>query len=83
MEATTRWRSSTEASFFDEQFDGSTAEDTVKDAASLGEEDVEGKFEAVVVEKTRLSSPEAAVGVVDVVEGADDAVIVDEGVGND
>ena len=83
MDATTRWTSSRAASRFDEQFDGATAEGVAEDAGALDWGDRVDRYEDVVVGKTRLLSPEASVDAVDVVEGVDDAVCVDERVGND
>ena len=54
--------------------------DSAGGADSMVEDDEEGQFKAVVVEKSGIPPPEAPVGVV---EGAEDADMVDEGVGSD
>ena len=82
MDATTRWKSSRAASRFDEQFDAATAAGKAEDADKLDEDGRVDRYEGVVVGISRLSSPEASVDAVDVVEGADDAVDVNEGVGS-
>ena len=83
MEATTRCKSSRDAVFFDEQFDGSTEADAVTTAGPLVEDVVEGRFEGIVVEFSRIPPPEAPGGVVEGVEGFDEAFEVDERVADE
>ena len=83
MDATTRWKSSRAASRFDEQFDAATAAVEAEVAEQLDEDGRVDRYEGVVVGISRLSSPEASVDAVDVVEGVDDAVCVDERVGSE
>ena len=77
MDATTRWRSSSEAFCFDKQFDAPMGVDPAGSADSLVEGDEEERFGAVVVEISGIPPPEAPVGVVEDVEDADE---LDEGV---
>ena len=83
MEATTRCRSSKAASRFNKQFDAPTASDTVPTGGPLVEGVEEGRIEGIVVGIFKIPPPEAPVGAVEGVEGVEDAVELDERVGDE
>ena len=83
MAATTRCRSSRAASLFNEQFDTSTASDTVPTGGPLVEGVEEGRIKGIVVGIFKFPPPEAPVGADEGVEGVEDAVELDERVGDE